>query len=203
MESSSSTATTPGTSSSSGEGGGSSSSSGGSSRTCEVETTSLCDNQASIIRSSVVLPEGAEPISGDLVFSLLHRRYGDPTQGGHPHAVHRVPGITLVAEESFPFEIDMCDANASMWSEENCEYNLVVSLDLDGDNGIGPGSFAPDAGEPTAVAVFDLSCHAAGPTCLDVELACTDGASCVAFEDPGACECAADSCDSEAAICQL
>ncbi len=199
---SSSTTPSEATSSPSGE-DGSSSSSDGASEACVVETTSLCDTQAAIIRASVRLPPGSEPISGDLVFSLMHRRYGDPAQGGHPHAVRRVPGVTVVADEAFPFEIDMCDANATMWSEENCEFNLVVSLDLDGDNGVGPVTFAPDAGEPTAMAVFELSCRAAGPTCLDVELSCVEGPSCIAFEAPGACECAVDSCDSEAAICQL
>ncbi len=171
--------------------------------TCEVTTQSVCDNDASIIRGEVRLAPEMQAAEGDLVVALLHRRYGSPDVGGHPHAVTRRPGISLGPDEPFAFEIDMCDANATMWSEENCEYNLVVWLDTNGNNGFGPGSIVPDVDEPTVMHVFNLSCHAEGPTCLQLELGCTGGQDCLSFEAAPACECSADACDSEAAICKL
>ena len=184
-------------------GAGDGSSSGEPSGACEAEGDSVCGNPASLIHGSVRLAAGMEPMDGDLVIELMHRRYGSPANGGHPHQIWRQPNVTLSPDDTIEFDVDMCDANASMWSEENCEYNLIVILDRDSDTALGPNSLAPDVDDPTAVEVFSLSCHADGPTCFDLELSCMAGGDCVTYEAPPACECAADSCDSEAAICQL
>ena len=183
--------------------GADSSSSGEPSPACEADADSVCGNPASLIHGSVQLAAGMEPMTGDLVIELMHRRYGSPDNGGHPHQIWRLPNVTVGPDDAVEFDVDMCDANASMWSEENCEYNLIVILDRDSNTGLGPNNLAPDVDDPTAVEVFNLSCHAAGPTCFDLELSCMDGGACVTYEPPEACECAADSCDSEAAICQL
>lgn len=185
------------------EDGADGSSSGEPSPACEAQGQSVCGNPASLIHGSVRLAAGMETMEGDLVIELMHRRYGMPANGGHPHQIWRRPDVTLSPEGSVEFDVDMCDANASMWSEENCEYNLIVILDRDSDTALGPNDLAPDVDDPTAVEVFNLSCHAAGPTCFDLELSCMAGGDCVTYETPPACECAADACDSEAAICQL
>ena len=167
---------------------------------CEEPTiASLCDNAASLVQGLVTLPEGEA--SGDLVLAMMHRRHGSPEAGGHPHWFWQFDDVSLSSSEPLPFTIDMCEGNAEMWSEENCEYNLVALLDADGDNGWGAARAVPDPGEPSAVATFDLSCHAEGPTCVQLELGCTDGAACVLYESPGACECAEESCPSEAGLC--
>jgi len=183
--------------------GGADSSSGEPSPACEATGDSVCGNPASLIHGAVRLPAGMEPAEGDLVIELMHRRYGSPANGGHPHQIWRQPNVTVSADALVEFDVDMCDANASMWSEENCEYNLIVILDRNSDTALAPDSLAPDVDDPTAVEVFNLSCHATGPTCFELELSCLGGAACVTYEAPPACECAADSCASEAAICQL
>lgn len=134
---------------------------------------------------------------------MMHAAMGDPEDAGHPHFLWTFPDVDL--SEPVPFRVDMCDGNAVMWSEENCGFNLIALLDTNGNNGLsGPAMFHPDVGEPTGlVPLFDLSCHADGPTCLGtLELTCTDGGACLHTEPPGDCVCAEDSCDSEAAICE-
>ncbi len=168
---------------------------------CEAQATSLCGTQASIIRGTVELPEG-ETSEGNLVLALMHRRYGNPGVGGHPHWMWTFPQVDL--SEPYTFEIDMCEGNAVMWSEENCEYNLIALLDGNANNGLsGSQGAVPDLAEPTAVHVLDLSCNAEGPTCVALTLECVDGAACVTYDDPGECPCAEDACPSEAAICSL
>lgn len=170
---------------------------------CVADTPrSACQNKASIVQAMVSVPDGA-PTTGDLVVVMLHRRMGDPANGGHPHWAWTFPDVDL--SEPLPIDVDMCDGNAAMWSEENCEYNLVIVLDQNGDNGLTGSAFAtPGVGEPATLVDFELSCHADGPLCLgEVELGCTDGAACITYEPPGDCACAAETCESESAICAL
>jgi hypothetical protein len=162
---------------------------------------SACDNVSSVVQGTVSLPAGATGATrGDLVFFMMHRRHGNAATGGHPHWYWQVPDIDLATPYSF--SLDMCDGNAIMWSEENCEFNLIVMLDDDG-----PSSqstpWLPEPGEPAALAVFELHCHAGAAACLEVELGCTDGSGCVAYDDPGDCECSPHACESESAICRL
>lgn len=164
---------------------------------------SKCGNPASIVQGRVRLPNGTSKAPGTLVIAMLHRRYGDPSVGGHPHWIWRIDDA-LVTDGYARFEVDMCDGNATMWSEENCEYNLVAFFDANANNGPeGPAEWIPDQGEATVRHSFDLSCHSEGATCLDLELTCMDGETCLADKSPGACECKADSCESQAAICKL
>lgn len=169
---------------------------------CEAYEDSVCDNPASLVQGRVTLPDGASQTSGDLVIAMMHRHHGDPAAGGHPHWMWTFEDVDL--SEPYDFEVDMCDGNAIMWSEENCAYNLIAILDENGNNGLPNRRQAvPDIGEAAAMIVMDLSCHADGPTCVDMALSCTDGRSCVTFEAPEACDCAAESCDSQVAICQM
>ena len=164
--------------------------------------TSLCDNPASIVHGTVQLPDGAENTEGNLVIGMMHRRMGDPTEGGHPHWGWGYVDVDLT--EPYPFEIDMCAGNAVMWSEENCEYHLIVILDRNTNNGMGGSQFfTPDEGENAAMEVFDLSCHAEGETCMNITLDCVAGAGCIDYEEPETCTCAEDVCPSESGICWL
>jgi hypothetical protein len=167
---------------------------------CDVRGRSACGNRASLVQGVAQLPAGAEgPTTGNLVVAMMHRRYGDPERGGHPHWSWTFEDVDLAAPT--PFVVDMCEGSATMWSEENCEYNLVVILDVDGS--LGPFQTLPDEGDPAAMVTFDLSCHADGPTCLgDIALDCA-GPECVADVDAGDCPCAEDSCESQSAICEL
>ena len=176
-------------------------STGGGEPICEAAAQSLCGSEASIIRGTVELP-GGERGSGDLVIALMHRRYGKPENGGHPHWMWTFQDVDL--REPYSFEIDMCEGNAVMWSEENCEYNLIAILDTNANNGLaGSRGAVPDLDEPTSVHVMDLSCHAEGATCVSLTLDCVAGAECVDYEDPGDCACAENACPSESAICAL
>lgn len=171
---------------------------------CEASAVkSKCGNQASIIQGRVTIPQGLQKPNGTLVAALLHKRHGNPAVGGHPHWMWRLEDSDL-GGGSATFAIDMCDGNAVMWSEENCEYNLVLMVDYNNNNGISGGrQWVPDANEPTVLHTFDLSCHSEGPTCLDLQLECTDGEACLQIESPESCECASNSCESPSAICRL
>jgi hypothetical protein len=165
----------------------------------EPPRASLCGNAASLVQGVVTLPDGEA--SGDLVVALMHRRHGSPEAGGHPHWFWEFEGVAISSTRAFEFTIDMCEGSAEMWSEENCEYNLVAILDADGDNGWGAAEAVPDPGEPSALATFELSCHADGPTCVPLRLGCMEGAACVRYESPGSCGCSDTSCPSEAGLC--
>jgi len=101
-----------------------------------------------------------------------------------------------------PFELDMCDGNAAMWSEDNCEYNLVVVLDTNHNNGPSGSSLnlIPDPGEVGWHKLFDLSCKGQSE-CFDVQFDCLDGQPCIAYEDLGSCKCAPETCNSESIAC--
>jgi hypothetical protein len=164
---------------------------------------SACGNPASRIQIAVTVPN-APAATGDIVVALLHRRMGSPEDGGHPHYLWTFEDQPLDATVPTVVEVDMCDGNAIMWSEENCEYNLVVLVDGDGDNGLrGARRAVPDTGEPTSVQVFEQSCHHDGSYRFELSLDCVDGEACVAYEAAPECACAEPACDSEAAICSM
>lgn len=168
---------------------------------CDPPGASGCGNEASIVRAVVRLGDDVAPAGtrGDLVVALTHQYGGRGESGGVLHFAQRFNDVEL-AGRTEEVAIDMCSVS-SMWSEDACEYMLVVLLDLDDDND--GDRLLPDAGEPAAVVgPFALSCTGSSP-CLDVALACTDGASCVQFEDPyERCACADTTCDSDVRACE-
>ena len=97
------------------------------------------------------------------------------------------------------FELDMC-AGGSMWSEENCSYQLIAVIDTNGNQT--SSNMVPDAGELAGrIASLDVSCHAE-TECLDLVIDCA-GPDCVRFEDKTtACACDPDSCNSEYVTCR-
>ncbi len=154
---------------------------------------SICGNDNSIVRGLATLPDGTAPAAGSLLVLLNHEYLGDGANGGVPHNGVALPGADFGAG-AVPFELDMC-ANGEMWSEENCDYIVSVTLDLDADNAIDPG-------EPTGRASIFLSCTGDAP-CVELVLDCTDGPSCLAFEDPPVCGCSStgQSCNSPILAC--
>ncbi|MCO4772990.1 MAG: hypothetical protein KDA24_23355 [Deltaproteobacteria bacterium] len=167
---------------------------------CGPPMQGACDNEASIVRGTVRLGEsliGEDP-EGDLIISLTHLRLGGGAGGGFFHAQTVIEDVDLSAGP-VPFQLDMCSGGA-MYSEENCEYNLIAVLDR---NGNGSGAITPDDGEPTGrIGDLSVSCGGDAP-CVDLVLDCTDGLDCVAFEDPSeTCSCASDACESIYAACE-
>ena len=157
-------------------------------------TPSACGNPNSVVRGTATLAVDGGPTVGNLLVLLNHEYLGGGADGGVPHTGVYWENVEL-ANGPVPFEVDMC-SNGEMWSEENCEFVLHVTLDLDADNTIDPG-------EPTGTttALF-LSCSAETP-CLDITLDCTDGVACTAFADPPICGCAGngESCNSPIVAC--
>lgn len=169
----------------------------------EVEET-ICTNNpgspGSWIRGQVVLSDellaSLPDTTGDLQIILTHSNLGGAEGGGFLHTATTVPNVDL-ADGPVDFAFDMC-AGGEMFSEENCAYNLIAILDQNGNNG--PSDYVPDEGE-AAFRLPDvwLSCDSASP-CLTLELDCTDGADCVAYEDPGNCACDGG-CNSNIVTC--
>lgn len=112
----------------------------------------------------------------------------------HIHTI--VPDVDLAAGP-VEFAFDMCEGG-EMWSEENCEYNLIAILDQDGSNSA--SSFLADPGEPAHREVIDLSCHTESP-CFEFKLECLDGKECVKFDEEATCACADASCASPIVTC--
>ncbi len=167
---------------------------------CEAPSNSVCGDEGSLVRGTVTLDPDLvlDDTTGDLFVALTHYRLGSGNQGGYYH-MHTVVEDIDLADGAASFELDMCGGSA-MWSEDNCEYNLIVALDQDGD--MSYSSLLPDEGEPaTRVAGVELSCGDESP-CYEVVLDCVDGQSCVTFDDPGACTCAEETCNSDYATCQ-
>ncbi|MEL6344170.1 MAG: hypothetical protein AAFV53_13705 [Myxococcota bacterium] len=165
---------------------------------------SLCDNPASIVQIAATLPTGAEPGAHDVVVAMMHGRHGDPTNGGHPHWIWRFEDQTMSDTEPTFLEVDMCRGNAIMWSEENCEYNLIVMVDENQNNGLSSNNLArPDEGEYAAVQVFNQSCHHDGAYQFELTLDCVDGADCILFNGESGCACADPECPSESGICWI
>lgn len=139
--------------------------------------------------------------TGDLIIGLMHGRLGEEEVGGHPHWYEKIAGVDLSAGE-VPFEIDMCGGGTAMWSEDNCEYNLVVMLDTNDNAGVRGNRLLvqPDADEVGWHELFNLSCRGESP-CMDVTFDCL-GPDCVTFEPLGQCQCAAETCDSDDVSCR-
>lgn len=162
-----------------------------------VESASICGNEASIVRVLARLPENAAPIRGRLKLNLRHLRLGEGSSGGYPHVplggkaprfdVDLRPGGAATAW------LDMCEGG-EMWSEENCEFNLFAWVDANNNELV-------DQGEPAGREIVSLSCHDDGSQCYTIDLSCTEGARCVAFDEPAVCRCARGGCDSPIAIC--
>jgi hypothetical protein len=166
---------------------------------CGPPTSSACGNPASVVRGSIRLLPGVAPAAtaGQLVIALTHYREGDGAKGGVPHASVTIPGVDL-AKGPVPFQLDMC-TDSAMWSEDNCEYNLVAILDTNTNNDL--LHLGPDPGEAaTRIGGILLSCRGTSP-CLDVVLDCTAGSSCTSFVDPSVCRCAMNGCMSDYAEC--
>jgi hypothetical protein len=170
--------------------------------TCGAPKASACSNPASVVRGMVRLGPGVVPTStaGQLVVALTHYREGEGSFGGYPHAGITIPTIDL-AKGPVPFQVDMC-SNGEMWSEDNCEYNLIVILDTNKNNGF--DQLLPDPGEAaTRIGNVLLSCTGESQ-CMDVVLDCTAGASCTQYFDPmpvGYCKCAMPGCKSQIIEC--
>lgn len=157
-------------------------------------TPSACGNPNSVVRGMATLAVPDGPTAGNLLVLLNHEYLGGGADGGVPHTGVFWTDVEL-GNGPVPFEVDMC-SNGEMWSEENCEFVLHVTLDLDADNTIDPG-------EPTGTATgLWLSCTAEGP-CLDITMDCTDGVACTAFDDPPICGCVdtGESCNSPIVTC--
>jgi len=146
---------------------------------------SPCDHEASIIRVRAALGEGMEETTGQLVANFFHYRLGGGSQGGVPHN-SGVTDVTISPTRFAEVHWDHC-TNGEMWSEENCEYNLWVFLDLDRDLMLDPG-------EAAGRVFTEISCFSDAPLCETVVLDCLDGMSCATFADPGACECSETTC---------
>lgn len=174
------------------ESSGESGTSGGASVCDPPLTQSACGNPNSIVRGTVTVGDGA-PNTGPLLVSLTHQYLGDGASGGIAHFAGTIPDVDFAAGP-VPFELDMC-AGGEMWSEENCEFQIAVTLDANA-NGI------VDAGDPTGTQFVFLSCTGDNP-CLELALDCTDGSSCLAFPDPGYCACSGNgaSCNSPIVAC--
>jgi hypothetical protein len=166
---------------------------------CSAPMESLCGNEGAILRGWVSLdPSVSTSTQGDLVVALTHLRLGMGSQGGYPHSGVVIDDVDL-ANGPVEYQMDMCQGG-EMWSEENCEYNLVFILDMNGNNQ--QGSLLPDPGEPSArFGDVVISCNSPSPCMNDVRLDCTDGASCVTFDATAQCSCAEESCDSDISTC--
>jgi hypothetical protein len=188
-----------------GRGGGataSSSGTGGSTATCSAPPASSCNKTGSIVRGQVSLAPGLQPTStaGSLSISLSHYRLGNGSSGGVPHAGIQMPNVDL-AQGPVEFALDMC-TGGEMWSEDNCEFNVIAILDTNGNNAVNgfDTNFLPDPGEAAGRSLVGVSCAGESP-CIEVELGCKDGAACTAFADPGACKCTQPSCASPITTC--
>jgi hypothetical protein len=170
---------------------------------CLAPGSSRCDNPASIIRGYVSMDPTIDESnwSGNLWVFLNHYRFGEGELGGDNKQAVVYKGVDL-AKGPVPFEIDMCDGSfGAQWSEETCEYSLLLVLDKDGD--MTPERMLPDENEPAHMELIELSCQA-DSLCFDqLELDCGRGAPCAQFDSLKleACECAETSCESEYPNC--
>jgi hypothetical protein len=144
-------------------------------------------------------------VSPQLSIFLAHREYAQKpewAQGGHPHAYKIMQNLDLTKGE-IPFAIDMCELGTAMWSEDNCDFNLILVLDKNGNNVADAFSInqVPDQGELSKMTVVQLSCRGTS-ACMDINLDCVDGQPCVNYDSPGTCACAAETCNSDSVTCK-
>lgn len=164
---------------------------------CGEPRASVCGSEAAIVRGQVRLSPDLETdvTEGTLVVVLTHEAYSGNIGGGYHIDTRQTVDL---AEGAAEFQFDMCEGG-EMWTEENCDYSLLVMLDTNGNNNA--SNYLPDPGEPaTRYAGLQLSCDAESP-CLDIVLDCVDGPDCVTFTSPSTCTCAEDSCNSPIVIC--
>lgn len=140
-----------------------------------------------------------------LAIFLAHRQYAQVSEhalGGHPHADKIMEHVDVTKGE-IPFVIDLCEYGVAMWSEDNCEFNLILILDKNGNNAPNFTSInmVPDMGEPSKMTVVQLSCRGTS-ACMDITLDCADGQKCVSYDTPSTCACAAESCNSDSVTCK-
>jgi len=153
---------------------------------CAQQGSSICGEEASIIRVLARLPASAQgPAKGRLRLNLRHVRLGDGEHGGYPHVPLFGPAprfdVNLQPGQNATGWLDMCEGGI-MWSEENCEFNLFAWVDFNNNEQVDPG-------EPAGRKIIDVSCHDGGSPCYTIDLDCTDGISCVAFNEPAVCQC--------------
>jgi len=173
---------------------------------CAAPSASHCatPNEGSVVRGVARLAPGFTPpmgTKGRLTIGMMHARFGEEATGGHPHWYKTINDVDL-ANGPVPFDIDMCDGNNEMWSEDNCEFNIIVVLDTNKNNGPQATklNMVPDVGEAGWHQIMNISCNTESP-CLDVRFDCTDGASCINYEPLGACKCAPEACNPAVATC--
>jgi hypothetical protein len=168
---------------------------GGFNPTCSpASVQSACGKPDSIVRVVAKLGNALSDASGTLRVHLNHYRLGSAGTGGVPHTEGSKANVTVGPSKEVEVQFDMC-TGGEMWSEDNCEFNLVAWVDKNNDNVI-------DSGEPAARTLLSLSCKASGPACVGMILDCTSGASCASFTDPGYCSCSPPkTCNSPIQAC--
>lgn len=149
-------------------------------------------------------PDGGA-IAPRLAIFLAHRQYAEVPEhalGGHPHGHKTMENVDVTSGE-IPFAIDLCELGVAMWSEDNCDFNLILILDKDGNNEASLASInmVPDQGELSKSTVVQVSCRGTS-ACMDITLDCAEGQKCVNYDTPSTCACAAESCNSDAITCK-
>ncbi|HVH47351.1 MAG TPA: hypothetical protein VM925_33680 [Labilithrix sp.] len=170
----------------------------GSTPTCSVKIPkkSNCKNDGSWVRGIIRfdakhLKDVEHPV---LRVALRHSfilEKGEDAVGGRLHAWVNVP-VTDPAKGEALFALDMCE-QATMWSEENGTFHVVVILDEDDDNDLDQAVSLADSlaiGTPgpkelAKLVDVDVSCHAPSP-CIEVNLDCT-GPACTRIDPIQAC----------------
>ena len=166
---------------------------GGFNPTCMGTGTSACGKPQSIVRVVAKLGQGMPDMKGNVVATLSAYRQGMGSMGGVWHTNATTKDAMIGANTTAEVVVDMC-AGGEAFSEENCEYNLWVFVDKNV-NGV------VDQGEPAGHSIVNVSCNVPDMQCFGVVLNCTDGVSCIAFQDPGACACSMPSCMSAIQTC--
>lgn len=164
---------------------------------CAEPRASVCGNEAAVVRGTVRLDPALETevTEGTLVVVLTHEAYSGNIGGGYHIDTRQTVDL---AEGPAEFQFDMCEGG-EMWTEENCDYSLLVMVDTNGNNNA--SNYLPDPGEPaTRHAGLELSCEGESP-CLDIVLDCVDGSDCVTFTSTQTCTCSEESCNSPIVIC--
>jgi hypothetical protein len=161
--------------------------------TCMGTATSLCGKPQSIVRVVAKLGDGMPDETANVVVTQSLYRLGMGSSGGVWHTSGTTKGAKIGATTPVEVIFDMC-AGGEMFSEDNCEYNLWSFVDRNV-NGV------LDQGEPAGHIIANVSCNAPGMQCFGIVLDCTNGMPCVAFQDPGICKCAMQSCNSAIKTC--
>lgn len=182
--------------------------------TCGAGAPSKCRpaNAASVLRGIAHFdpakfsggPDGGDAVPRLAIF-LAHRQYAQIPEhalGGHPHADKIMENIDVTKGE-IHFAIDLCEHGVAMWTEDNCDFNLILILDKNGNNGpdLTSINMVPDKGELSKMTTVQFSCRGTS-ACMDINLDCADGQRCVNYDTPSTCACAAESCNSDSVTCR-